>query len=1207
MRIHPAMVVLGGLAMVGLAGAEELPWGRLTRAVLQDDRYASAFNDSPDAFVRALSDREYAVLDADRLRIWMRAQIDRGAAASVCVIPSGVVPDTLAESPDASCLIRRYLDAGGRVVWIGDVPFFYQGKADGSRATWGNAGTLGVLGVGPGKWEQAGPARITEAGTAWGMTLPDATSRPATGEGVVALSAAPDGGACTWFKNFRADLPASGFLRYWGGSFEGSGRPQAVAELAALAEKGLPPAVSCMTRPAAEIPKDGLRILSADAGIFFRESGGVLAQAVTVTVLNAARPGPARAVAVCGDRRVTTEIPKLVLGRWTYEILVPAVDAPTTVGLEITAGDVVLRSSCEVKPARKWIVYLDPSVHTDIGYTDLQENVLKLHNENLDKALDACRDVPEFRWVLENAWQVENYAAARPERVKELLDRVREGRIGVGGLYLNIMTGICTTESLYRTGYCAAALRRRHGIPVRHALLTDVPSALGTLPTVLAGSGIRWFAQGINQTRGPYWMDNEKTPQPYWWVGPDGSRVLTWLSRNTYFQAEQVGLGAGYDAAAKRLTAYLMSYEQRGYPYDALLLYGAFVDNRPIDAKFAETAAEWNRRWTYPKIVIAPQGEFFAHMEEKYGDRIPALEGDNGTYWEDGAASSSQETKLHLRNQEDLVVAETLAALRTLRDPAAPYPAEALEKLWSEIQLYSEHTWGAHNSISQPDLPFVAAQWDYKRRYATEPAARLPGMVDEGLRALAAGVRTEGPAVVVFNPHGRPVTDVVSLPKPEGFDAPALRGPDGGLVPVQATADGRIVFVAKDVPGLGWAAYAPAAEKADAAPAATVGADRLENRWFRVVLDPASGAVASLVDKESGREWIDPGAPYKGNEYLYVSGGEGSRLIESQRTYPLPKLTVHRPQGAGIERGADGPVFTSLIARARAEKTPAISAEIRLYRDLRRIDIVNRITKEKTYAKEAVYFAFPFRAEKPEVVVGVPGGTVVPETGQLPGACRDWYCARSWVDVGSGGGKERIAFATPDLPLVCLDDIFRAQWRRSLDLTNGHVYVYAMNNYWHTNYLAGQGGDYEFRFSLAPRAAAGPGGAADRSAEIARAGSALGDPAANPLRATWVAHAGGGDLPATGAFVEVADPDVLVSALKRSEDGTAWILRLRNLAASAREVEVRFPRWTVRTAVQTNLVEEPQGDLKVASGRLRVPLPKRGPATVRLVMEEKAR
>ena len=139
MRILPAGVVLGGLAMVGLARADDLPWGRLTRAVFQDERYPSAFNDSPDAFVHAFADREYAVLDADRLRIWMRAQIDRGAAATVCVIPSGVVPDTLAESPDATSLIRRYLDAGGRVVWIGDVPFFYQGKADGSRATWGRS------------------------------------------------------------------------------------------------------------------------------------------------------------------------------------------------------------------------------------------------------------------------------------------------------------------------------------------------------------------------------------------------------------------------------------------------------------------------------------------------------------------------------------------------------------------------------------------------------------------------------------------------------------------------------------------------------------------------------------------------------------------------------------------------------------------------------------------------------------------------------------------------------------------------------------------------------------------------------------------------------------------------------------------------------------------------------------------------------------
>ena len=36
-------------------------------------------------------------------------------------------------------------------------------------------------------------------------------------------------------------------------------------------------------------------------------------------------------------------------------------------------------------------------------------------------------------------------------------------------------------------------------------------------------------------------------------------------------------------------------------------------------------------------------------------------------------------------------------------------------------------------------------------------------------------------------------------------------------------------------------------------------------------------------------------------------------------------------------------------------------------------------------------------------------------------------------------------------------------------MLNGHLYSYVMNNYWHTNYLAGQGGDFTFRFSITSR------------------------------------------------------------------------------------------------------------------------------------------
>ena len=35
-----------------------------------------------------------------------------------------------------------------------------------------------------------------------------------------------------------------------------------------------------------------------------------------------------------------------------------------------------------------------------------------------------------------------------------------------------------------------------------------------------------------------------------------------------------------------------------------------------------------------------------------------------------------------------------------------------------------------------------------------------------------------------------------------------------------------------------------------------------------------------------------------------------------------------------------------------------------------------------------------------------------------------------------------------------------------LDPHRGTIFSYVMNNYWHTNYVAGQGGDFTFRYVL---------------------------------------------------------------------------------------------------------------------------------------------
>ena len=44
----------------------------------------------------------------------------------------------------------------------------------------------------------------------------------------------------------------------------------------------------------------------------------------------------------------------------------------------------------------------------------------------------------------------------------------------------------------------------------------------------------------------------------------------------------------------------------------------------------------------------------------------------------------------------------------------------------------------------------------------------------------------------------------------------------------------------------------------------------LENTYYRVTLDPETGAVRSILDKELNRELVDASSPYRFNQYVYV-------------------------------------------------------------------------------------------------------------------------------------------------------------------------------------------------------------------------------------------------------------------------------------------------------------------------------------------------
>jgi hypothetical protein len=207
-------------------------------AAYWDDDYPTHWIAETDtvAVRDALEAAGYEILDAAQLKAWMDARIADGVA-SVIVFCKDVGPDTVCETNTAECTLRRYLDAGGKIVFYGDIPFYNQGNPGGVETNWGNAGATGILGFNAagGTWDTSNTVAFTDEGIDWGLTETWASVRPANPDTVDIVLATDDAGnAAAWVKHFVPGDTTGGFVRIWD-----RGNVYSVEDLMRVAQYGL--------------------------------------------------------------------------------------------------------------------------------------------------------------------------------------------------------------------------------------------------------------------------------------------------------------------------------------------------------------------------------------------------------------------------------------------------------------------------------------------------------------------------------------------------------------------------------------------------------------------------------------------------------------------------------------------------------------------------------------------------------------------------------------------------------------------------------------------------------------------------------------------------------------------------------------------------------------------------------------------------------
>jgi alpha-mannosidase len=195
-----------------------------------------------------------------------------------------------------------------------------------------------------------------------------------------------------------------------------------------------------------------------------------------------------------------------------------------------------------------------------------------------------------------------------------------------------------------------------------------------------------------------------------------------------------------------------------------------------------------------------------------------------------------------------------------------------------------------------------------------------------------------------------------------------------------------------------------------------------------------------------------------------------------------------------------------------------------------------------------------------------------------------------------------VLLASPDIPLFCIGDVVQGRWPKQLQLVGGRIFSYVLNNYWHTNYKASQGGAISFGYRLT----------SDRSITKDQAfrfgwtarrslyGQRMSYQDFRQTRAPYTELSG-------GCLATIDTEQVIISTLKQAKWDEGLIIRLQEIAGVAQTATISFPGKKVMQAWMTDLLEHEMRELTVeADGALRVDVPTWGLTTIRIVLERRA-
>ncbi len=547
---------------------------------------------------------------------------------------------------------------------------------------------------------------------------------------------------------------------------------------------------------------------------------------------------------------------------------------------------------------------------------------------------------PNFKWTIESVWQVNEWLKRQKkptsvlpkdkEKIARLVKLIKSGRIALSTAWGSMHTDFMGGEVLNRLTADFATLRRTYGIESELALMDDVPGHPTSIPTVLAGSGTKYLLDGANLFIGDA-TSLAPGKVPFYWESPDGSKVLLWVSqgrRGGYVEAltdfyldpfsldpytdktpfdmfnpELAGKKKPIEIMEIGVTELLNRYNKAGYKYDAVLAMYAHDFIEPTDVINLDKAVKlWNAKHKEVQLKIATPTEFFKYIEKKYASQIPTHRGEWSGLWSEAKTQSPNISALARYNHDHTPAAETLwSAVSMTRN--IPFPVGNATSLYDLILTYDEHSGAGNNGWIQLNSrqPLEEQNRQYVE-YMKQAKGEVDFLLNDGIDLLGQPSRYDNPALprtennwnlLVYNGLSWQRNDVVRFETPKnGLRVTEIKDLSSNKnIDFDIDEQGQVLFVAENVPSLGYKTFAMTTEKG--ANNSTLKTDEgkrdIRNKNFEIKVSE-SGNIQSIKDLQANREIVNDKGELPFNELLRVEGQDASKVL-----YPIaPKISVKK-------------------------------------------------------------------------------------------------------------------------------------------------------------------------------------------------------------------------------------------------------------------------------------------------------------------------